>query len=164
MNDPYETVSPSPDDPKSPVVDPALLGHPQQIGRYRIEKVLGEGGFGIVYLAHDDQLKRAVAIKVPRSERLSRPEDAEAYLTEARTVASLDHPNIVPIFDVGSTPDGLCYVVSKVIDGSDLAKKIRQARPSYSETAGLIATVAEARLPYAGAACSSVVFLACSNR
>ena len=144
MNDPYATVAPSPDDPQSPAINPDLLGHPQQIGRYRIEKVLGEGGFGIVYLAHDDQLKRAVAIKVPRPERLARPEDAEAYLTEARTVASLDHPNIVPIFDVGTTADGLCYVVSKVIEGSDLAKKIRQARPSHAESAELIATVAEA--------------------
>ena len=144
MNDPYETAAPSPDDPKSPVVDPALLDHPQQIGRYRIEKVLGEGGFGRVYLAHDDQLNRAVAIKVPRPERLSRPEDAEEYLAEARVLASLDHPNIVPVHDVGSTPDGLCYVVSKLVEGSDLANKMRQARPSYTETAGLIATVAEA--------------------
>src|SRR5436853_4313737 len=101
--------------PRCPLAAPA--DQPQQIGRYRIEKVLGEGGFGRVYLAHDDQLQRAVAIKVPRKERVSRPEDAEAYLTEARTVARLDHPNIVPIFDVGTTPDGLCYVVSKVIEG-----------------------------------------------
>ncbi len=143
-NDPYLTVGPSPDDAKSTVVNPAVLGYPQQIGRYRIEKVLGEGGFGIVYLGHDDQLKRAVAIKVPRPERFLRPADAEAYLTEARTVASLDHPNIVPIFDVGNTPDGLCYVVSKMIEGSDLAQKIRQARLSHTQTVGLIATVAEA--------------------
>ncbi len=120
---------------------------PQQIGRYRIEKILGEGGFGRVYLAHDDQLHRPVAIKVPRPGRISRPEDAEEYLAEARTVASLDHPNIVPVYDVG-TADGLCYVVSKLIEGTDLAKRLRQAPILFAEAAGLIATVAEA-LQYA---------------
>src|SRR6266481_3543825 len=79
--------------------------HPACIGRYRVEKVLGEGGFGLVYLAHDDQLQRLVAIKVPHRKLVDRPEAAEAYLTEARTVANLDHPNIVPVYDVGSTED-----------------------------------------------------------
>jgi len=50
---------------------------------YRVEKVLGKGGFGLVYQAHDDQLQRLVAIKVPHPERVRKPEDAEAYLTEA---------------------------------------------------------------------------------
>jgi serine/threonine protein kinase len=125
MNDSYATAAQSPGNPQSSAVKAAPDDKPEQIGRYRIEKVLGDGGFGRVYLAHDDQLQRAVAIKVPRRERLACPEDAAAYLTEARIVAGLDHPNIVPIFDVGTTPEGLCYVVSKVIDGSDLAKKIR---------------------------------------
>src|SRR5438552_3818341 len=120
------------------------VSQPQQVGRYRIVNVLGEGTFGRVYLAQDDQLQRAVAIKIARPERLSCPEDAAAYLTEARTVASLDHPNIVPIFDVGTTPDGLCYVVSKLIDGIDLLKTIRQRRVSYTVAAGWVATVAEA--------------------
>ena len=77
--------------------------HPERIGRYRITKVLGKGGFGLVYLAHDEQLDRLVAIKVPHAKLISKPEDAEAYLTEARTVANLDHPGIVPVHDVGST-------------------------------------------------------------
>jgi serine/threonine protein kinase len=118
--------------------------HPQEIGRYRIEKVLGEGGFGRVYLAFDDQLNRPVAIKVPHSERVIRPEDATAYLTEARVLASLDHPNIVPVYDVGTTPDVLCFVVSKLIEGCDLAKTIRETRLSHPQAAELMATVAEA--------------------
>ena len=71
-------------------------------------------------------------------------EDAEAYLTEARTVANLDHPNIVPVFDVGSTEDCPCYVVSKYIDGTDLASRLKQSRLSIHETVELVATVAEA--------------------
>src|SRR5690349_6636814 len=85
---------------------------PQHIGRYRVERVLGRGGFGVVWLAHDDQLHRAVAIKVPHRERVSASEDAEAYLAEARILASLDHPHIVPVHDVGTTEDGLPFVVS----------------------------------------------------
>src|SRR4051812_23657653 len=117
---------------------------PSRIGRYRIIRLLGQGGFGRVYLAHDDELDRPVAIKVPNPERIARPEDVEAYLAEARTVARLDHPQIVPVYDVGRTDDGLCYVVSKYIEGSDLAEVIRQGRPEFRVSAGLIATVAEA--------------------
>ena len=58
----------------------------------------------------------------------STTEDAEAYLTEARTVANLDHPNIVPVYDVGSTEEFPCFVVSKYIDGTDLATRLKQSR------------------------------------
>src|SRR5271166_5916209 len=118
--------------------------HPPKIGRYTILRRLGRGGFGEVFLAFDDDLDRPVAIKVPRPERVSQPEDIEAYLNEARIVASLDHPHIVPVYDVGRTDDGLCFVVSKLIEGSDLAKKINESRPGFHESVGLIATVAEA--------------------
>ena len=117
---------------------------PEKIGRYPVIRLLGQGGFGRVYLAHDDDLKRPVAIKVPNPERISRPEDVEAYLNEARILASLDHPHIVPVFDVGRTDDGSCYVVSKYIEGSNLATRIREGRPGFRESAELVATVAEA--------------------
>src|SRR5271157_3106489 len=117
---------------------------PEKIGRYPVIRLLGQGGFGRVYLAHDDDLKRPVAIKVPNSERVSRPEDVEAYLNEARILASLDHSHIVPVYDVGRTDDGLCFVVSKYIEGSDLTVKIRQDRPSFWESAELAAIIAEA--------------------
>ena len=118
--------------------------HPQRIGRYRIEKVLGQGGFGLVYLAHDEQLNRPVAVKVPHARLISQPEDAEAYLAEARTVANLDHPAIVPVYDVGSTENYPCYVVSKYIDGTDLSKRRKLERLAYQEAAVLVATVADA--------------------
>ena len=119
-------------------------GDPSQIGRYRIIHRLGQGGFGRVYLAHDDDLDRPVAIKVPNPERITHPEDVEAFLTEARILARLDHPHIVPVFDVGRTEDGLCFVVSKLVEGSDLAVRIGQARPSFQDSAELVATVADA--------------------
>ena len=144
MNKPSHLVSSDSDNTGPFVAKSASTDQPEQIGRYRVEKVLGQGGFGVVYLAHDDQLNRPVAIKVPRRERLSTPEDAEAYLAEARVLASLDHPNIVPVHDVGTTADGVCYVVSKLIEGRNLATVIRETRLSHIQAAELMATVAAA--------------------
>ncbi len=122
----------------------ASAEHPKRIGRYRIERVLGKGGFGLVYLAYDEQLTRLVAIKVPHAKLISQPEDAQAYLAEARTVANLDHAHIVPVHDVGSTEDCACYVVSKYIEGTDLSAKIKERRLNYRDAAELVATIAEA--------------------
>ncbi len=120
------------------------VGQPRQIGRYRIEKVLGRGGFGTVYQGYDDVLKRPVAVKVPHRHLVSSPEHIELYIAEARVLASLDHPNIVPVHDAGPTEDGLCYVVSKLIEGSNLAARIKENRLPYTESAEIVATVADA--------------------
>jgi serine/threonine protein kinase len=140
MNDPNRTDAFQPDGPDSPAV---IADLPSHIGRYRIEKVLGKGGFGLVYLAHDEQLHRPVAIKVPHRKLVDRPE-ADTYLTEARTAANLDHPNIVPVHDVGSTEGCPFFIVSKYIDGTDLAKRLKQSRLPIHEAVELVATVAEA--------------------
>jgi serine/threonine protein kinase len=140
-NDPASTISPG----------EAVR---QWIGRYRVQRILGEGSFGRVYLAQDDQLNRPVAVKVPHRRLIARPEDATVYLTEARTVANLDHPNIVPVHDVGSAEDCPCVIVSKFIEGSTLAEKIRDQGSSFVAAAELVATVAEA-LHYAH--CKGVV-------
>lgn len=143
MNDPNETVD-EPGREQGPLVRADSTPQPDRIGRYQIEKLLGKGGFGLVYLAYDDQLQRPVAIKVPHRHRVAMPEDAEAYLTEARTVANLDHPNIVPVHDVGSTNQFPCFVVSKFIDGSSLKEKTKTSRLSLDECAQLVATIADA--------------------
>jgi len=137
-----ETLSGPADGEDSPGSFP--LGDPTQIGRYRIIRRLGQGGFGHVYLAHDDDLDRPVAIKVPDPAHIAHSSDVEAYLTEARILAQLDHPNIVPVFDVGRTEEGLCFIVSKCIDGSTLQGKIEQVRLSFRESAELVATIAGA--------------------
>jgi eukaryotic-like serine/threonine-protein kinase len=117
---------------------------PPHLGRYRVTARLGAGAFGVVYKAHDDDLQRDVAIKVPHRHRIATAADVEAYLAEARTLATLDHPGIVPVHDVGRTADGLCYVVSKFVAGQDLRARLRQARPPCAEAAALVAGVAEA--------------------
>ncbi len=116
---------------------------PTHFGRYRIETLLGRGGFGEVYRACDDQLRRAVAIKVTFQQFLS-ADNTESYLAEARTVASLDHPHIVPVYDVGQTDSGDYYVVSKLIEGSDLAGRLKGPRPSRQESVTLVASIADA--------------------
>ncbi len=127
---------------KSYLYEPALVG--QKIDRYRLIRVLGEGAFGRVYLGFDEELQRQVAIKIPTSHRFEDPADAESYLVEARTLASLDHPNIVPVHDVGRMDDGSVYVVYKFIEGRSFCDIIREERPGYHESAKLMATIAQA--------------------
>jgi serine/threonine protein kinase/formylglycine-generating enzyme required for sulfatase activity len=119
-------------------------GLPKRIGRYRIEKVLGVGGFGRVYLGYDDELKRSVAIKVPSGAGVPQPNEADAFLAEARVLANLDHPNLVPVHDVGRTEDGHCFIVYKLIQGSDLATRAKTTPLTLTEAAELVARVADA--------------------
>ena len=117
---------------------------PERLGRYQILQQVGSGGFGVVYRARDEELSRDVAIKVPYQESVSTHEDAEQFLTEARTIAGLDHPGVVPVYDMGRTDDGICYVVTKYIDGSELTAKIVPKTRTYQDVARIIASVAEA--------------------
>jgi eukaryotic-like serine/threonine-protein kinase len=133
------TVQPSPETQARGEEECPLRSLP----RYSVKNVIGKGGFGLVYLAYDEQLQRHVAIKVPHRKLVAKPENAEAYLIEARIVARLDHPNIVPVYDVGSAVDCPFYIVSKFIEGSTLARKIREERPSIPAAATMIATLAE---------------------
>ncbi len=116
---------------------------PLRLGRYVIRHQLGKGGFSTVYAALDEELGRLVAVKVPHAHRLSRREQEQAR-EEARLHASLDHPNIVPIYDVGTSGNIPCYFVSKLIAGQDLAERIKESRPGYREAAALLLPLAEA--------------------
>jgi hypothetical protein len=137
-----ETNLEAPPDAKLPATS-AENEIPKSLGRYRIKSLLGQGGCGSVFLAHDEELLRDVAIKVTRPE-LIRPQDIEALVAEARTLAALDHPNIVPVYDVGRTEDCPFYVVSKYMDGHSLSEVIQASRPTPRVSATLVATVAEA--------------------
>lgn len=111
-----------------------VLTSRSQIGRYRIERVLDQGGFGLVYLVPDEQLQRPVAIKVAHRRVVDCPVTAKLCLTEARTVAKLDHPHIVPVSDVGTDAAFPFFVVSKYIDGTDLARRLKQGRLPLRDT------------------------------
>src|SRR5215471_11066722 len=80
---------------------------PANIGRYCIEDVIAEGASGVVCRGKDTQLDRTVAIKIVHPQLLESPNAEKTFLAEARILARLDHPGIVPIYDVGQTEDGL---------------------------------------------------------
>lgn len=111
-------------------------------GRYLLTRTLGEGGFGHVYLALDEELRRQVAIKVPTAKRFRELASVESYLAEARTVASLDHANIVPVYDMGRTEDGSIYIVSKYIDGCTLTGLIGSDYPIEDLAEKMVAPIA----------------------
>ncbi len=111
---------------------------PTSLGRYNLKKVLGQGGFGQVWQAYDPSLERTVAIKIPRSNRIASQEHREAFIEEARKVAALRHPGIVPVHDVG-VDGAYCFIVSEYIDGGSLREKLDTEGPLASETAAQIA-------------------------
>ncbi|MCA9048733.1 MAG: serine/threonine-protein kinase, partial [Planctomycetaceae bacterium] len=118
---------------------------PQElVGRYRLEKVLGQGSFGCVYLGFDDQLERPVAVKVPRTENFEAPSDADDFLREARLAANLDHPHVVPVYDVGRASDGAVYIVSKFVEGLTLSSLVRKKPPDIAEAVRMLIPVARA--------------------
>lgn len=133
------TKKPLTDDPVQGT-KPTDFGLPETLGRYFLESLLGTGGFGQVWKAFDPQLKRPVALKIPRRDKLTAPDH---FLAEAQKVARLRHPGIVPVHDVGSQ-DGLFFIVSEFIEGGSLADQLAKGTPWRTETLTLIADVADA--------------------
>jgi WD40 repeat protein/tRNA A-37 threonylcarbamoyl transferase component Bud32 len=119
----------------------------RELGRFELLDVVGTGAFGTVYKARDPGLDRVVAIKVPRSGNLATGEDLDRFLREARSVAQLRHPSIVPVYEVGQA-DQLPYLVSEYVQGMTLSDLLTARRPSPYEAARLMGDVAEA-LQYA---------------
>jgi serine/threonine protein kinase/energy-coupling factor transporter ATP-binding protein EcfA2 len=116
---------------------------PKKIGRFLIRKLLGRGGFGEVYLAFDEQLRREVAIKLTFGSRVG-PKAVDMFLKEAQMLAELEHPNIVTVYEIGTTERNDIFIVSKLIDGMDLATRIEKDRPSRQLSLEIIAAVADA--------------------
>src|ERR1700677_2154216 len=102
---------------------PALAG---TLGRYRIERTLGEGGMGVVHAAFDPDLERRVALKVLRSEAEA-ADVRQRLLRAARAMARLTHPNVVTVHEVGSA-SGRDYVAMELVEGETLADWLRAER------------------------------------
>jgi serine/threonine protein kinase len=137
-----------PDAPDS-TVDPLFETLKKAIGfQYRIERLLGRGGMGAVYLAHELALDRDVAIKVLPPEHASTPQMRERFRREARTAARLSHPHIVPLHTFGEV-SGLVYFVMGYVAGESLASRLKRQRPFPPEEARtLLAAMCDA-LDYA---------------
>jgi serine/threonine protein kinase len=97
------------------------------VGRFEIERLLGTGGVGLVYLARDSQLGRRVALKVPRLETLVNDDLRERFLREADAAARLSHPNIVGVLESGQD-ESLCYIAVEYCEGPSLAEWCQQRK------------------------------------
>src|SRR6267142_988801 len=116
--------------PTAPLPPPGPGGVPATIGRYRIDRQLGQGAMGVVYAAHDPDLDRPIALKVLRG---AGSDAARArLLREARAMARLSHPAVVTVHEVG-TAAGVDYVALELIDGTTLAEWIATAKPTPHE-------------------------------
>jgi hypothetical protein len=124
---PVPRASRSPDAPAAQT--PAPNGF---VGRYRLLRLVGRGGMGEVYAAHDPELDRRIAIKILRAD--ARPDDIEAarLLREAQAVAKLSHPNVVAIHDVG-TAAGRMFLAMELVEGETLAIWLDSRRRSVGE-------------------------------
>jgi serine/threonine protein kinase len=112
-------------------------------GRYRLDALIGVGGFGRVYKGFDTWLDRPVAVKVPKADRPVGVEEVDQCRMEAKKVARLRHPNIVPVHDVGRD-GGRCFIVSEWIEGENLANRVKGERPPYRQAVRIVAEVADA--------------------
>ena len=109
--------------------DPVFIAFQSALaGRYSIDRELGRGGMGIVYLAHEVHLDRLVAIKLLPPERAIDPALREKFLREARLAAKLSHPNIIPIHSVAESGEFVYYVMA-FVDGETLAERVRTRGP-----------------------------------
>src|SRR5690606_6390376 len=116
-------------------------------GEYSLQRELGRGGMGIVYLARDVQLDRDVAIKVLPS-HLADAESRERFLREARTAAGLSHPHIVPIHRVGEA-GGFVFFVMSYVDGETLGERLRTRGPLPPDDASRVLREVAWALAYA---------------
>jgi serine/threonine protein kinase len=106
--------------------------------RYRVSRILGEGGMGIVYEAMHQRIERKLAIKVLRDDFSSRPDVVERFRREAKAASKIGHPNIVDVIDFGETPLGASYFVMEMLEGEDLADLLsREIRLSPSRAVAI---------------------------
>ena len=111
---------------------PDTPAHPTRIGHYAIDRKLGEGGMGVVYAARDERLERTIAVKTMSSHAT----DATArqrFWREARTAASVNHPNVCQIYEIGED-SGTLFIAMELLEGESLADRLRNGPLSVTQT------------------------------
>jgi len=113
-------------------------------GRFRIEREIGRGGMGAVYLATHLGLERPVAVKIIRREFAGDADVADRFLREARTMAKLRHPNAAMIFDAGILPDGRHFIVMEFVEGETLSQALaREGRFSFTNAVSIATQICD---------------------
>jgi serine/threonine protein kinase len=113
--------------PPEPPKDDPLIGQ-TLVGRYLIQKKLGEGGMGAVYLATHQLLEKQVALKVLHNEFARKPDLVERFIQEAKAASRIRHENVIDISDFGSTPEGIVFFAMELLNGHDLHEEVARAR------------------------------------
>lgn len=109
--------------------DPTMIVDvPERLGPYRLLRLLGRGGMGEVWLAHDSKLDREVAIKLMRRELMAREDAVKRFYREARAVARLNHPNIVQVYAIGEEGP-IIYMVMEYVDGETVSQRLKRLGP-----------------------------------
>src|SRR6187551_1621003 len=114
----------------------------ETFGNYRATQLIGEGGMGVVYLAEHPGIGRRAAVKVLRPGLTENPEIAKRFFNEARAANAIRHPGIVEVFDSGTLPTGVSYLVMELLEGESLAARLRRGRLSIGATRNIAAQVA----------------------
>src|SRR5882724_3710674 len=99
-----------------------------EFGRYKILRSLGQGAMGVVYLAEDTQLQRRVALKIPQLEATTGSTRLDRFYREARLAATLRHPNLCPVYDVGEF-QGTHFISMAYIEGKSLDALLKSGKP-----------------------------------
>src|SRR5206468_541135 len=120
-----------------------MLGAGTKLGRYEIRSKLGEGGMGEVYLAQDTQLDRRVAIKLLPPETISDEHARKRLVREARAAATLDHPHICSVYEVGEA-DGRNFIAMQYVEGETLDAKLKRKPLELKEYLSIASQVADA--------------------
>jgi len=119
----------------------------RSLGKYRILEQLGTGGMATVFKAYDPAMDRSIAIKVPSAHLLEDPQFRVRFQREARLIARLEHPHILPVYDFGEE-QGVPYLVMRYVDGGTLRDRLSRGILPFDQALRLVAEVAEA-LAYA---------------
>jgi WD40 repeat protein/tRNA A-37 threonylcarbamoyl transferase component Bud32 len=114
-----------------------------ELAGYRIESLLGVGGMSVVYLAEDLRLKRRVALKLLAASLAEDESFRDRFVRESELAASIDHPNIVPIYEAGTAED-LLFIAMRYVEGSDLKERLQRGRLDPADAIGIIAQAASA--------------------
>ncbi|MET8870058.1 serine/threonine-protein kinase [Nonomuraea sp. NPDC004580] len=110
-----------------PLNERSLIG--QEVAGYYIEDIVGKGGMAVVYLALDPRLSRRVALKILNPVLSVDDRFRQRFILESRTVASIEHPNIIPIYEANADADGVLYIAMRYVDGLDLRRLIHDRGP-----------------------------------
>ena len=113
-----------------------------KLGRYEVRSKLGEGGMGEVYLAHDTQLERTVALKILPADVASNQERMRRFQQEARAAAALNHPSIAHIYEIGES-GGTHFIAMEYVEGVTLGEKMHREKAPLNELLRYLAQVAE---------------------